>query len=542
MNEKPIRVRFAPSPTGPLHIGGVRTALYNYLFARHYNGSFILRIEDTDQTRFIPGAEEYILESLRWCGLQPDEDVNRGGPYAPYRQSERNDLYREYILVLLARGHAYYAFDTPEELDALRDQSLQDGGEQFQYNCKSRMDLRNSLAMPEDEVLERIDGGEPYVIRIRIPENEVVIFHDLIRGEVSVHTDHLDDKVLFKSDGTPTYHLANVVDDYLMKISHVIRGEEWLPSAPMHQLLYRFFGWENEMPLFAHLPLILKPDGHGKLSKRDGDRLGFPVFPLQWSDPVTGEVSPGYREEGYLPEAVINMLALLGWNPGTEQELFSRQELVGLFSLERIHKAGSKFDPDKAKWFNHQYLSSLPEEKLAEMLVELAVHSQQSAVSRQQTLSTEPPNHIAVSLDSLIPSSPYHHIADLDYARQVVSLIRERITLIPDLLTNAKLFYYLPEEYDIQVKEKVWKDETAQIVAEFKEAAERLSEWTHDGIHQLVQDFTASRGVKMGQLMMPLRLLIVGSNQGPGIVEIAEVIGKEDFLGRIETGLIACKG
>lgn len=541
MNEKPIRVRFAPSPTGPLHIGGVRTALYNYLFARHHKGSFILRIEDTDQTRFVPGAEEYILESLRWCGLQPDEDVNRGGPYAPYRQSERNDLYREYIQALLARGHAYYAFDTPEELDNLRDKSLQNGGEQFQYNGKSRMELRNSLTMPEEEVLERIDRGEPYVIRILIPENEVVVFHDLIRGEVSVHTNHLDDKVLFKSDGMPTYHLANVVDDYLMKISHVIRGEEWLPSAPMHQLLYRFFGWENEMPLFAHLPLILKPDGHGKLSKRDGDRLGFPVFPLQWSDPVTGEVSPGYREEGYLPEAVINMLALLGWNPGTEQERFTRQDLVSLFSLERIHKAGSKFDPDKAKWFNHQYLSSLPEEMLAEMLVQLAADSWQSATGSPQS-TVRNPEAIPTAPLHQGTTTPRHTIDDLEYAKRVVSLIRERITLIPDLLTNAKLFYFLPEEYDIQVKEKVWKAETKQIIEEFRAEALQLVEWTHEGIHQLVQDFTARKGVKMGQLMMPLRLLIVGSNQGPGIVEIAEVIGKEDFLGRVETGLIAWKG
>ena len=348
MDNKPIRVRFAPSPTGPLHLGGIRTALFNYLFARQHKGTFIVRIEDTDQNRFVPGAEEYVLEALRWCGLEADEDVDRGGPHAPYRQSERSDIYRGYVQVLLDRGHAYYAFDTPEELDAIRNQYQKESREQFQYNIQTRNRLKNSLTIPEDDVVRKINKGESYVIRILIPENQEVVFHDLIRGEVSVHTDNLDDKVLFKSDGLPTYHLANVVDDYLMKISHVIRGEEWLPSAPMHQLLYRFFGWENEMTQFAHLPLILKPDGHGKLSKRDGDRLGFPVFPLQWKDPDTGDISRGYREDGYLPEAFINMLALLGWNPGTEQELFTREELISLFSLERIHKAGSKFDPDKA--------------------------------------------------------------------------------------------------------------------------------------------------------------------------------------------------
>ena len=384
MDNKPIRVRFAPSPTGPLHLGGIRTALFNYLFARQHKGTFIVRIEDTDQNRFVPGAEEYVLEALRWCGLEADEDVDRGGPYAPYRQSERSDIYRGYVQLLIDRGHAYYAFDTPAELDAIRNQYQKESREQFQYNIQTRNRLKNSLTIPEDDVVRKINKGESYVIRILIPENQEVVFHDLIRGEVSVHTDNLDDKVLFKSDGLPTYHLANVVDDYLMKISHVIRGEEWLPSAPMHQLLYRFFGWENEMPQFAHLPLILKPDGHGKLSKRDGDRLGFPVFPLQWKDPDTGDISRGYREDGYLPEAFINMLALLGWNPGTEQELFTREELISLFSLERIHKAGSKFDPDKATWFNHQYLVALPDEELAEMLVQLAVGSGQCAVGSEQ--------------------------------------------------------------------------------------------------------------------------------------------------------------
>ncbi|NQV01911.1 MAG: glutamate--tRNA ligase [Bacteroidia bacterium] len=522
MNQKPIRVRFAPSPTGPLHLGGVRTALYNYLFAKQYNGTFILRIEDTDQNRFVPGAEEYILEALRWCGLEADEDVNRGGPFAPYRQSERSEIYRTYVQVLVDRGHAYYAFDTPEELAVIRDQFQKEGHEQFQYNIKTRNQLKNSLTISEDEVCQRMDRGEPFVIRILIPENQEVVFHDLIRGDVSVHTDNLDDKVLFKSDGLPTYHLANVVDDYMMKISHVIRGEEWLPSAPLHLLLYRFFGWEEEMPRFAHLPLILKPDGHGKLSKRDGDRLGFPVFPLQWTDPATGDVSRGYREDGYLPEAFINMLALLGWNPGTEQELFTLGELINHFSLERIHKASSKFDPEKAKWFNHQYLVTLPDEELAEMLVQLAVGNRQWAVGS--------PHHGT--------TAPWHQLDNLSYARRIIPLIKDRITLIPDLLTNAYLFYFPPVAYDEQLKEKAWKADTRLIVTNFKKEAEKVDSWTSESIYQLVKEFTLRNGVKMGQLMMPIRLLVVGSNQGPGMMEIAEVIGKEDFLQRIETGIM----
>ena len=524
MNDQPIRVRFAPSPTGPLHLGGIRTALYNYLFARQHNGTFILRIEDTDQSRFIPGAEEYILEALRWCGLEADEDVNKGGPFAPYRQADRDEVYRNYVQVLVDCGHAYYAFDTPEELDDLRHQYQKEGQEQFQYNVTSRNQLKNSLTLPEVEVRQRMDRGDPFVIRILIPENQEVVFHDLIRGEVSVHTDNLDDKVLFKSDGLPTYHLANVVDDYLMKISHVIRGEEWLPSAPMHLLLYRFFGWESEMPRFAHLPLILKPDGHGKLSKRDGDRLGFPVYPLQWTDPDTGEVSRGFREEGYLPSAFINMLALLGWNPGTEQELFSLEELIHLFSLERIHKSGSKFDPEKAKWFNHQYLAHLPDEELAEMLVQLAVGSSQLAMGSLQLATHQ------------FTRSPAHQLSDLVYARRIIPLIKDRITLIPDLWTNAWFFYFAPESYDLQVREKVWKPDTPQLVTSFTAEAEQLRVWTSESILQLVQDFTGRTGVKMGQLMMPLRLLVVGSNQGPGLMEIAEVIGKENFISRIKTG------
>ncbi len=367
-NNKGVRVRFAPSPTGPLHIGGVRTALYNYLFARHHGGKMILRIEDTDQNRYVPGAEDYIIDSLEWVGIRFDEDVRNGGPFAPYRQSDRKQIYRDYALELVGKGHAYYAFDLPENLESLRKEAEKEK-KVFTYDATVRMGLENSLVLPEDEVKRRLDSGAGYVIRFRIPENETLTFHDLIRGEISVQTSTLDDKVLFKSDGMPTYHLANIVDDHLMEISHVIRGEEWLPSLPLHILLYRSFGWQP--PLFAHLPLILKPEGTGKLSKRDGDRLGFPVFPLEWKEPFTGDISSGYRESGYFPETVVNMLALLGWNPGTEQEIFSMDELCREFTLERVGKSGSRFDPSKAKWFNHHYLASRETGELTRLFLNL---------------------------------------------------------------------------------------------------------------------------------------------------------------------------
>src|SRR5512138_202300 len=367
MEKGPIRVRFAPSPTGPLHLGGVRTALYNYLFARKYNGKLILRIEDTDQSRFVAEAEPYILESFSWCGITFDEDVVKGGPFAPYRQSERHELYRDYIMKLISNGSAYYAFDTEEELNTKREE-FRVRNETFQYDCRTRKHLRNSLTLSGEEVSALLSAGQPYAIRLRVPEGEVIRFSDLIRGEIHVQSENIDDKVLFKSDGLPTYHLANVVDDHLMEITHVIRGEEWLPSAPLHVLLYKSFGWADTMPLFAHLPLILKPDGNGKLSKRDGDRLGFPVFPLEWTDPVSRETSRGYREYGFLPEAFINMLALLGWNPGHDREIMDREELIDLFSLERIGKSGAKFDWEKARWFNHQYLQKKSNEELALLL------------------------------------------------------------------------------------------------------------------------------------------------------------------------------
>ena len=504
MNYDTVRVRFAPSPTGPLHLGGVRTALYNYLFAKKHNGSFILRIEDTDRQRLVKGAEEYILASLKWCGLAFDEDIVQGGPYAPYRQSDRSAVYREYIGQLVTSGHAYYAFDTAEALEAARTR-VPAGEEPFQYNYKTRKVMQNSLSLSAEEVKMRLEKGDPYVIRIRIPEDEVVDFHDLIRGQVSVHTAHLDDKVLFKSDGLPTYHLANVVDDYLMKITHVIRGEEWLPSAPMHLLLYRFFGWEKQMPAFAHLPLILKPEGNGKLSKRDGDRLGFPVFPLQWTDPVTGEVSHGYREDGYLPEAFINMLALLGWNPGTEQELFSLEGLTEAFSIDRVGKHGSKFDPEKAKWFNHQYLARLSEETF------LTLFRQQLA-AHQITASD-------------------------DYILQVLRLIRERAHLLPELWDNSWYFFKDPETYDPSTLSRHWKPTTGELLRSFLHEINLLREFNKDTLHEAVTVFSVSKGIKMGLLMNPLRLLVVGSGQGPGMMDIAVLLGKETFIRRIEKGI-----
>ena len=505
MKTDSVRVRFAPSPTGPLHIGGVRTALYNFLFARKQGGTMILRIEDTDQNRFVPGAEEYIVNSLAWCGLEFDESPEKGGPHEPYRQSERSDLYKEYINKLIEKGHAYYAFDTEPELNALREKVKIDGGKTFQYDQQTRKFLQNSLTLPEVAWKNNIEAGIPYVVRIKIPENEQVIVHDLIRGEVVVSTSNLDDKVLFKSDGLPTYHLANVVDDYLMKITHVIRGEEWLPSAPLHVLLYRFFGWEEFMPKFAHLPLILKPDGNGKLSKRDGDRLGFPVFPTEWKDPNTGEIFSGYRESGYLPEAVINILAHLGWNPGTEQELFSMNDLIQQFSLERVGKHGSKFDPEKAKWFNHQYMQTKSEDELAKLLE---------------------------------PYFKIHQVAPLpDFVLKVIHLIRERTFLIPDLWTNSWFFFQRPGQYDQQVYQKIWLPGTTGWLRDFSKEVKELSDFNKESLHSVVQDFTMKTGIKTGQLMNPLRMLMVGSNQGPGMMEIADTLGKDEFLNRIEIGL-----
>jgi glutamyl-tRNA synthetase len=505
MNNQKIRVRFAPSPTGPLHIGGVRTALYNYLFAKKYGGDVVLRIEDTDQHRYVQGAEKYILESLNWCGIYFDEDVVKGGHYGPYRQSERKMIYRQYAEQLVKAGHAYYAFDTEEELNQMRERLKHEHAQQAQYGPVTRMGMRNSLTLSPEEVTALKSSGTPYVIRITIPENEDVKVYDLIRGEVVVHSSNLDDKVLFKSDGWPTYHLANIVDDHTMAITHVIRGEEWLPSAPLHVLLYRYLGWEDTMPQFAHLPLLLKPDGNGKLSKRDGDRLGFPVFPLQWTDPVSQETSSGYRESGYLPEAFVNMLAFLGWNPGTDQEIYSIEELIESFSLERVGKHGSKFDPEKAKWFNHQYLQKKTDEELAILLMPFL---------KENGLS------------------PLHN-----YLLKVVGLIRERANLIPDLWHQSWFFFKAPTIYDPQVIQKFWNSQVSKTITGFGEELERLNSWNEDSLHKFIQEFITSNNIKMGFLMNPLRLIIVGSNIGPGMMDVAVTLGKEEFIRRIEIGL-----
>jgi glutamyl-tRNA synthetase len=499
-----VRVRFAPSPTGPLHIGGVRTALYNYLFAKKNNGKFILRIEDTDQGRFVPGAEQYIIESLTWSGIIFDEGVHIGGPFVPYRQSDRKEIYHQYALQLLEKGTAYYAFDTPDELDTLR-KEYESRKENFQYGPQTRMGLKNSLTIPETEVKALLDAGVHYVIRVKIPEHETIIVHDLIRGLVSVDSALLDDKVLYKSDGMPTYHLANVVDDYLMKISHVIRGEEWLPSAPLHVLLYRYLGWEKEMPEFAHLPLLLKPDGNGKLSKRDGDRLGFPVFPLRWTDPKTDEVSSGYRESGYLPEAFINMLAFLGWNPGTEQELFTMDELVNDFSIERVSKSGAKFDVEKAHWYNHQYLSKKTPGELAALLMPILTDKQ-------------------IEVNS-------------DYVEQVCSLIHDRAVLIPDLWAQSHFFFLNPESYDEKVAAKIWKHETSMLLSEYIPVLQSTEPFIKENIELNTKEFVQNKNIGMGQLMNPLRLTIVGTNAGPGMMDMMAVLGKEIIIPRILKGI-----
>lgn len=499
-----VRVRFAPSPTGPLHIGGVRTALYNYLFARKNGGKFILRIEDTDQGRFVPGAEQYIIESLTWSGIHFDEGVHIGGPYAPYRQSDRKEIYHQYALQLLENGTAYYAFDTPEELDALR-KEYESRKETFQYGPQTRHGLKNSLTLPDNEIKALLNKGVHYVIRVKIPAHETISVQDLIRGEVHVDSALLDDKVLYKSDGMPTYHLANVVDDYLMKISHVIRGEEWLPSAPLHVLLYRYLGWEKEMPEFAHLPLLLKPDGNGKLSKRDGDRLGFPVFPLRWTDPKSGELSSGYRESGYLPEAFINMLAFLGWNPGTEQELFTLDELVEQFSIERVSKSGAKFDVEKAHWYNHQYLSKKTPAELAKLLI---------PILKEKSIEVCP-----------------------EYVEQVCALIHDRAVLIPDLWTQSHFFFLDPESYDEKVVAKIWKAETPALLSEYIQVLDATKPFTKENIEINTKAFVEGKGMGMGPLMNPFRLTVVGTNAGPGMMEMAAVIGKEFIIPRIKNGI-----
>lgn len=498
MMTKPVRVRFAPSPTGPLHIGGVRTALFNYLFAKKHGGVFYLRIEDTDQNRYVEGAEAYILEALDWLGIAPSETVGRNEKFGPYRQSERKALYRQYADALIASGDAYYAFDTADSLDALR-KTYEADGKTFIYNHSNRMQLDNSLVCGLGRAKERIEAGEEYVVRFRIPENQSLELHDIIRGDIKFDTNLLDDKVLFKSDGMPTYHLANIVDDHLMETSHVIRGEEWLPSMPLHVLLYKAFGWDA--PEFAHLPLILKPIGNGKLSKRDGDKMGFPVFPLEWKDPSTGEISSGYREKGFFPEAVVNFLALLGWNDGTNQELFSLEELAAAFDLSRVHKAGAKFDPEKNKWFNHQHLMMRSDASLA-----------------------------ADYLD-ILKDKGIH--AEVLHVERIVSLIKERAHFVSEFWDLSDYFFEAPSSYDEKAL-KNWKPQTAELLQKVSDIVHGITPFTSAAVETAVKGWMTDEQIPMGSVMQPLRVSLVGALKGPHLFDIMELIGREETIARIE--------
>ena len=509
--ERKVRVRFAPSPTGALHIGGVRTALFNYLFARQHGGDMLLRIEDTDSTRFVPGAEEYITESLAWLGIEIDEGIcqdapNGKGDHGPDRQSERRDIYHKYVDQLLASGHAYIAFDTPEQLEAKRAEIAN-----FQYDARTREQMINSLTLSQEEVEARIAAGEKYVVRFKVEPNIDVYVQDLIRGEVKINSNILDDKVLYKSaDDLPTYHLANIVDDHLMEISHVIRGEEWLPSAPLHVLLYKAFGWEDSMPQFAHLPLLLKPDGNGKLSKRDGDRLGFPVFPLEFHNQKDGSVSSGYREEGYYPEAVINFLALLGWHATGDQEMYSMQELIEQFSLERVSKSGAKFDYEKGKWFNHQYLQLKSNEELAEQFMPILA-------SR-------------LSPNSLIALSP-------DVVAKVIGLTKDRVNFVSELWDQVNFFFVAPSEYDEKSLKKRWKEDSPKHMTEMLALLEAHDDWSAEGLDNLIMPWIAEKEYGVGIVMNAFRICLVGAARGPHIWNITDVLGKEETLHRVRTAL-----
>jgi len=500
-----VRVRFAPSPTGPLHIGGVRTALYNYLFAKNQGGKMILRVEDTDQARFVEGAEEYIVDSLKWCGIEFDESGIEGGDFGPYKQSERKHLYLPYAEQLVKEGFAYYAFDTSEELTAMRERMKTAGVPSPQYNTVTRSTMQNSLALSEDEVNKRMKAGDEYVIRIKMPRNEEVKLNDIIRGWVVVNTNNMDDKVIFKSDGMPTYHLANVVDDYLMKISHVIRGEEWLPSAPLHVLMYRYLGWEDAMPQFAHLPLILKPDGNGKLSKRDGDRLGFPVFPTQWMNPETKEISSGYRESGYISEAFINMLSFLGWNLGTTQEIFSMEELIEAFSLERVGKAGAKFDFDKTRWFNQQYLRAKTKEDLTQ---DLQIILKENGVE-----------------------------ANDNFVATVCEQLKERSTFVKDMWEEGKYYFESPISYDEKTIRKKWKEDTPKYLSELKDRLAGLSDFSSESIEIEFKKYLEENELGMGMLLPAFRVSLTGLGMGPSLFDIASLLGKEETIQRMETAL-----
>lgn len=505
MSNAKVRVRFAPSPTGPLHMGGVRTALYNYLFAKQQGGEFILRIEDTDQTRFVPGAEQYIIDSLKWCGISPDEGQGFGGHYGPYRQSERKTMYKEYADFLIKNGHAYYAFDSADELDRVRQMAKSAGSPNWQYNHVTRNSMKNSLTLSQNEVDKRLAEGEPYVIRIKLNRNEEVKFEDIVRGWVNVNTNNMDDKVLFKSDGMPTYHLANIVDDHLMQISHVIRGEEWLPSAPLHVLLYRYLGWEEQMPKFAHLPLLLKPDGNGKLSKRDGDRLGFPVFPLQWNNPDNGDQFSGYRENGYFPEAFVNMLAFLGWNPGTEQELFSLEELSQAFSLEKVNKAGARYDHDKTKWFNQQYLRSKTDQELGHLLAE-------EAAKHNQVLSIEKATAIAI-------------------------LMKERAYFIKDLYEESAFFFGRPSSYDEKTTRKKWNSDARNHLSILKQRFSELQDFSEANVEQSFKSYLQDHELGFGKVGPGFRLAVTGKGMGPSMFAICSILGKDETLQRMDLAL-----
>ena len=501
MTERKVRVRFAPSPTGALHIGGVRTALYNYLFARQHGGELVFRIEDTDSTRFVPGAEEYIIESFKWLGIKFDEGVSFGGNYGPYRQSERRDIYKKYVDQLLNAGKAYIAFDTPEELEAKRSEI-----QNFQYDARTRMMMRNSLTLPKEEVERLIAEGNQYVVRFKIEPGVAVHVDDLIRGDVRIMSDILDDKVLYKSaDQLPTYHLANIVDDHLMEITHVIRGEEWLPSAPLHVLLHQAFGWEDTMPRFAHLPLLLKPEGKGKLSKRDGDRLGFPVFPLEWHDPKTGEVSSGYRESGYFPEAVINFLAFLGWNPGTEREMYSIDELAELFDITKCSKAGARFDYQKGIWFNHEYILAKSAAEIAEIFAPIVAE-----------------NGVDESMERIT---------------KVVEMMKDRVNFVKELWPLCKFFFVAPTEYDEKTRKKRWKEDSAQQLTELMQVLEGIDDFSVEGQEGIVHQWIEQKGYKLGNIMNAWRLTLVGEGKGPGMFDISAFLGKQETLGRMKRAI-----
>lgn len=505
MSERKVRVRFAPSPTGPLHIGGVRTALYNYLFARQHGGDLVFRIEDTDSHRFVPGAEEYIIESFRWLGIKFDEGVSFGGNHGPYRQSERRAIYKKYVDQLLADGKAYIAFDTPEQLEAKR-AAVQN----FQYDARTRLEMTNSLTLPKEEVERRIADGEQYVVRFKVEPGIEVQVNDMIRGDVKIKSDILDDKVLYKSaDELPTYHLANIVDDHLMEITHVIRGEEWLPSAPLHVLLYRAFGWEDTMPTFAHLPLLLKPEGKGKLSKRDGDRLGFPVFPLEWHDPKTGDISSGYRESGYFPEAVVNFLALLGWNPGTEQELFSLDELVEQFDIHKCSKSGAKFDYQKGMWFNHEYILRKSNEEIARLFAPIVAN-----------------NGVDESMERIT---------------KVVSMMKDRVSFVKELWPLCSFFFIAPLEYDEKTVKKRWKADSAKVMTELAEVLEGIDDFSVEGQEPIVMKWVEEKGYKLGDVMNAFRLALVGIGKGPGMFDISAFLGKEETLARLRKAVEVLK-